>query len=51
MGHAMHYPHSNSGGVSIPYEFPVPGDYRVWVQFKSDGKVLTGVFDAKVVAE
>ena len=50
MGHAMHYPHSNSGGVSIPYEFPVPGDYRVWVQFKSDGKVMTGVFDAKVVA-
>jgi hypothetical protein len=51
MGHAMHHPHSNSGGVSIPYEFPVPGDYRVWVQFKSDGKVLTGVFDAKVVAQ
>jgi hypothetical protein len=34
--------------VSFPYEFPKPGRYRLWVQMKCDGKVMTGVFDTDV---
>jgi len=36
------------GEVSLPYEFPKPGKYRLWVQVKLQGKVQTGVFDAQV---
>lgn len=34
--------------VSFPYEFPRAGHYRLWVQVKCEGRVLTGVFDAAV---
>ena len=49
MGHTM--AHTSGGGsstISIPYEFPSPGDYRVWVQIKIAGQVLTGIFDTSV---
>ncbi len=49
MGHGSH---SSSGvsSISLPYEFPAAGDYRIWVQIKIDGRVMTAVFDATVAA-
>jgi hypothetical protein len=50
MNHSMHHMHSSSvsSEIYLPYEFPTPGDYRIWVQFKSGDKVLTAAFDAHV---
>ena len=41
---------SGPGGSTIvlPYEFPTAGDYRIWVQIKTGGQVLTGAFDTSV---
>ena len=37
-----------SAEVAFPYAFPRSGAYRVWVQMRIGGRVLTGVFDVKV---
>lgn len=47
MSHTMNgQTHNNR--VEFPYAFPKAGSYRVWVQVKRAGRVLTGVFDAEV---
>ena len=50
-------PHANhtkgvgtAGEVSFPYAFPKSGPYRIWVQTKSEGRILTGVFETTVAA-
>jgi len=34
--------------ISFPYGFPQPGDYRLFLQIKRDGKVQTAIFDVHV---
>jgi hypothetical protein len=50
--HSMHHHHpaSATSSVYLPYEFPEPGNYRIWVQFKINGRILTAVFDATVTS-
>jgi len=36
------------GDLSIPYAFPKAGRYRIWVQMKHEGRVMTAAFDANV---
>ena len=48
----LHGSHTNQvggpGDISFPYAFPEPGSYRFWIQMKSKGTILTGVFNTTV---
>jgi hypothetical protein len=44
MGHAM----ALASTVAIPYAFPTPGAYRLFVQVKREGRVRTAAFDLNV---
>ncbi len=40
--------HEGHSVVTFPYVFPEPGEYRIWIQMKRNGKVLNTAFDATV---
>lgn len=49
-GHAMRHSAADGGAssFSLPYEFPTPGNFRVWVQIKTGEEIMTAVFDTVV---
>jgi hypothetical protein len=47
-GMAMPHGEVGSSVVSFPYAFPKGGSYRIWVQVKKDGEILTAAFDFSV---
>ncbi len=46
----MSAPLATTNEVAFPYAFPRAGNYRVWVQVRKGGRILTGAFDAPVAS-
>ncbi|MBM3808142.1 MAG: hypothetical protein FJW22_08080 [Acidimicrobiia bacterium] len=49
-GSDPHVPHATAtpSSITFPYGFPQAGQYRIFVQAKRAGAVITGAFDADV---
>ncbi len=48
MNHEVDSEHPEHSVVTFPYSFPTPGNYRIWIQMKRNGKILNSAFDAVV---
>jgi hypothetical protein len=48
MNHEVDAEHPEHSVVTFPYSFPSPGNYRIWIQMKRNGKILNSAFDAAV---
>lgn len=48
MNHQVDTEHPEHSVVTFPYSFPSPGNYRIWIQMKRNGKILNSAFDAVV---
>ena len=48
-GTSTHEGMDHGSSISFPYSFPKEGQYRIFLQVKRNGQVLTGIFDAKVI--
>ncbi len=48
MDHEVDREHPEHSVVTFPYSFPTPGNYRIWIQMKRNGKILNSAFDAVV---
>jgi hypothetical protein len=42
-------PGHGSNIITLPYEFPTAGNYRLWVQIKTGGRIMTAIFDTTVM--
>lgn len=47
-GTSTHEGMDHGSSISFPYSFPKEGQYRIFLQIKRNGQVLTGIFDARV---
>ncbi|GAB3171448.1 hypothetical protein [Telluribacter humicola] len=45
---STHNGEEHTNRITFPYSFPKDGQYRIFLQIKRNGQVITGVFDAKV---